>query len=192
MTASRPEPVHALRWPARRAAIDHNARRWAAQAAAIAAVAAAVATLTAPLGIGLLLDKVLVVAVPIAVGVGIRLGVLSIALKQARHRGRRALLRWIPRAIWVVALWGYGWAVVPGVNVLAVPATVVVHVALVALYTRFTVDREARGLAPHVLEWGLLVFGALLVLTSLVLAAVLAAALGLTLHALGELLGWTS
>lgn len=166
-------------WDGPRAAVQFNARRIGIQGGTACLVWAVFASVTSVAGVGLLLGKVLMVVAPLVAGVGLRMGVLSIAAQQSQHRGRRLLLRWVPRLLWTATLPGWAMAAVPFVSVVAVPLTLLVLTTLVTAYAIWTVDREVAGLAPHRVEWVLLVAVAMTALGVLALALAAAAGAGL-------------
>jgi len=173
------EESRAATWAAARAAAQFNARRLVVQGGTASLVWAVFASVTSVAGIGLVLGKVLMVVAPLVAGLGIRMGVLSLASRTSRHRGRRLLLRWVPRLLWAAALPGWAMAAVPFVSVAAVPLTLLVLTTVVTSYAIWTVDREVAGEPPHRVEWVLLVAVALTVLALLALLLLSAAGAGL-------------
>ena len=137
------------------------------------------ASVTSVVGVGLLLGKVLMFVAPLVTGIALRMGVLSIARQTSRHRGRRLLLRWVPRLLWTAVLPGWAMAAVPFVSVAAAPLTLLVLTTVVSSYAIWTVDREVAGKPPHRVEWVLLVAVALTVVALLALLLLSAAGMGL-------------
>lgn len=165
------------RWASTREAIEHNTRGVAVRGGMAGAVAGAVSSLLAPVGVGLVAAKLVFVVGPIVLAMAVRMGITSLAIRQVRHRGRRTLLRWLPRLLWLLLLPAWTVSPVPVANVIVLPLIIVGFAGLTAAYSIWTMERERSGAPPHGLEWGALMLAsaaamAVLVLTLMALAAV--------------------
>ncbi len=164
-------------WPGRRQAIKHNARRIAERGGIAAASVALLSSVLAPFGVGLIVGKVAAIVGPFVLAMAVRMGVIRLAREQARHRGRRTLLRWLHRVLWLLLLPAWTASPIPLLNIVALPAIVLAFTAATAGYAVWTVEREAADTPPHPLEWGVLIVAvsagaALLLLVALTTVAV--------------------
>jgi hypothetical protein len=146
----------------------------------------ALSSALAPVGIGLLLGKAAFIAGPFVLAIAVRMGVVHVASQQARHRGRRTLMRWLPRLLWLLLLPAWTASPIPVLNIVVLPVIVVAFTAITAAYATWTVDRDVAGTPPHQLEWVVLAIAIAAGITLLLLVAFTTVALGFAVQWLSQ------
>ncbi|TVR05163.1 MAG: hypothetical protein EA398_00505 [Deltaproteobacteria bacterium] len=159
---------------------------WRALAAAVGS--ALLVSALAVVGVGALLGLAVVVVLPAFVGLLLRIGVVGVALRATRSPLRKLLLRWVPRSMFIVSLWGFAQAPVPLWNAVALPVTTAMLVLAVGHYCRWQLEREAKGIPVHRRERWLLITVVALALALAGLLVLTAVFIGWSIHhALGAL-----